>query len=101
MVTKRTDSLTSQHGGSVAPARRSNGELAALARDAVGPCRQERFERRWPCLLRRRSRVRAASDIPPGPFGRGGEQAALAAQSVDVVRNLHAAIVPRPMAPQN
>jgi hypothetical protein len=52
-------------------------------------------------LLRRRSRVRAASDIPPGSFGRGGEQAALAAQSVDVVRNLHAAIVPRPMVPQN
>jgi hypothetical protein len=36
-----------------------------------------------------------------GPFGRGGEQPALATQSVDVVRNLHAAILPRPMAPRN
>jgi hypothetical protein len=35
MVTRQTDSLTSQHGGS---GRRSNGGLAALAEEAVGPC---------------------------------------------------------------
>ena len=36
--------------------------------------------------------------VQASPGGRGGERAALAAQSVDVVRNLHANIVPRPMA---
>lgn len=49
----------------------------------------------------RRGRPRPARDsvglpAPTGPFGRGGK-GRLAAQSVDVARNLHAAIVPRPM----